>query len=484
MAAPERPPWRRRLLILPLSAFCLFFFFTCLIAIQAYASLYRPSAFPAFSSERPGLSPRRLLVAWTVRKFFLVNTPETLLAERAKSLRVMAPGCDYGLQFLYSAVLVAGKHTPARSALIDTSVEDIIVAFFRIANLDKGSFPLKWYALENALKRSHTRAIQTAMRRQQAEQQDYENDPDREKPLDLSVPEYTWMVGQQARDSEWYYDGNTFHKRGDFVIPEKLTEHDLGFMKSLPFNVLRVAKGIERENPKASVAHLIKELEHRDVRTANDFFLKTNFLDILVSTNVIDETFLQIDIISEYVKNWEAFKAKEVIPPSIPLGAGYPDLLKTLLSKKSAKEKYPKCPTMKCYVESVWTQRSEHPIDKEDKQKQKEQEEEKKKEQPSEPFAELMVKKKTSNALKIIAIGNTGHDTYRKTKGFWGALKRFTKVNELERTVEAMRQWHQREVADIALGLGDFLRLPGITSVREQEYKTKWHDVFVGVRGK
>ncbi|KAL8275986.1 hypothetical protein Esti_000102 [Eimeria stiedai] len=393
----------------------------------------------------------------------------------------MAPGCDYGLQFLYSAVLVAGKHTAARSSLIDTSMEDIMVAFFRLAQLDKVVFPLQWYALENALKRSHERTIQTMLRRQQAEQQDYENDPDREKPLELTVPEYTWMLGQQTRDVEWYYDGSTFHRRGAVTIPARLTEHDLGFMKSLPFNVLRVARGITREEPTKTVEHLIGELAQRGVTSAGDFFLKTNFLDLVFSTSVIEEMYLQLDIISEYIKNWEAYKSGEFAPPSIPLGGGQGNLLETLMSKKSAKEKYPKCPTMKCYVESIWTQRTEHPIDKES-DRQQEQEEEKKP-PPSEPFAVLQIRKTTANSLKMVAIGNTGHDTYKKTTGFWGRLKRWVKMNEFEATVEAMKKWHQQEHVDVALGLGDFLAAPGITSVRNEAFKTKWHDVFVKEAG-
>lgn len=430
-------------------------------------------------AEGPGLSPRRLMVGWTIRKFFINKTPEALLGERAKSLRFMAPGCDYGLQFLYSAILVAGKHTAAHSALIDTSVEDILVAFFRLMDLGSSRFPLQWYAIETALKRSHTRAIQAALRRQQAEQQDYDSDPDRERQLELTVPEYTWFLGQQTRDVEWFFDGNTFHKRGAPSIPEKLTDHDLGFLKSLPFNVLRVARGIKRAEPSKTVSHLLDELAQRGVTTVNDFFLKTNFLDLLFSTNVIDETFLQLDILSEYIANWEAFKAKKLLPPSIPLGTGQANLLETLMSKKSAKEKYPKCPTLKCYVESVWSQRAEHPIDKEDKRREKG---EKKKEPSSEPFAELQIKKTTANSLKLVAIGNTGHDTYRKSKDLWSRFKKIMRANEFEATVEAMKQWHQREGVDIALGLGDFLKAPGIFSVRDPDYKTKWHDVFVRVR--
>ena len=428
----------------------------------------------------PGLTPRRLLIGWTLRKFFFVKTPETLLAERARSLRAMAPGCDYGLQFLYSAVMVAGKHTAARSALIDTSMEDIMVAFFRMGGFESNRFPLQWYAIETALLRSHARAIQMALRRQQAEQQDYENDPDREKPLDLTVPEYVWMLGQQSRDAEWFFDGSTFHKRGDYSIPEKLTDRDIGFMKSLPFNIIRVARGIERETPTKTVAHLIEELRQRGVTTLNDIFVKTNFLDLVFSTGVMDEMLLQADILSEYISNWEAFKANELTPPSIPLGSGLPDLLKTLTSKKTTKEKYPKCPTMGCYVDSVWTQRAEHPIDKEDKQK--DPNEEKKKDHSSESFTELLIKKTTANSLKVVAIGNTGQAKYDKTRGFWNRLKGALKLNELEETVQAMKSWHEREGVDIALGLGDFLKPPGMLSVRERGLKEKWRDIFVEVR--
>ncbi|KAL8427582.1 hypothetical protein Efla_005757 [Eimeria flavescens] len=437
-------------------------------------------------AEGPGLRSRRLLVGWTIRKFFIVKTPETVLADRAKSLRFMAPGCDYGLQFLYSAVMVAGKHTAERSSLIDTSFEDVIVAFFRVAKLEKFVFPLQWYAIENALKRSHERAIQTALRRQQAEQQDYESDPDREKPLELTVPEFTWLLGQQTRETYWFFDGNTFHKRGATTIPDKLTDHDLGFMRSLPFNVLRVARGIEREEPTKGVAHLLSQLAQRGVTSASDFMLKTNFLDLLFSTNVIDEIYLQLDILAEYISNWKAFKAGDLLPPSIPLGGDdQQNLLETLMSKKSAKEKYPKCPTMKCYVESVWTQRAEHPIDKEAnrKQQQQQQEEEEKKPPPSEPFSVLQIRKTTANSLKLVAIGNTGHETYRKTQGFWGRVKRFFKMNEFEQTVAAMKKWHEQEAVDVALGLGDFLSPPGITSVRSLDYKTKWHDVFIKEAG-
>ncbi|KAL8448260.1 hypothetical protein Emag_004028 [Eimeria magna] len=468
------PRWRVRSLLLILQVaflFSLIPFSLCRAAFGGSSAL----------AERPGLTPRRLLVGWTIRKFFLVNTPETLLGERSRSLRAMAPGCDYGLQFLYSAVLVAGKHTPARSSLIDTSMEDIIVAFFRLAQLDKVVFPLQWYAIENALNRSHERTIQSMLRRQQAEQQDYENDPDREKPLELTVPEYTWMLGQQHREVDWYFDGNTFHRRGAVTIPERLTEHDLGFMKSLPFNVLRVARGITREEPTKTVAHLMSELAQRGVTSASDFFLKTNFLDLVFSTSVIEEMYLQLDIIDEYIKNWESYKSGEFAPPLIPLGGGQGNLLETLTSKKSAREKYPKCPTMKCYVESVWTQRAEHPIDKESN-KQQEQEEEKKP-PPSEPFAVLQITKTTANSLKMVAIGNTGHDTYKKSTGFLGGLKRLVKMNEFEATVEALKNWHQQEHVDIALGLGDFLAAPGISSVRGDAYKTKWHDVFIKEAG-
>ncbi|KAL8428306.1 hypothetical protein ACSSS7_007317 [Eimeria intestinalis] len=466
------PPLRVRWLMLILQAA---FVFSFISSASCRAAFGGGSAF----AEGPGMRPRRLVVGWTIRKFFLVNTPETLLGERARSLRVMAPGCDYGLQFLYSAVLVAGKHTAARSSLIDTSMEDIMVAFFRLAQLDKVMFPLQWYAIENALNRSHERAIQTMLRRQQAEQQDYENDPDREKPLELTVPEYTWLLGQQHREVEWYFDGNTFHRRGGAVsVPERLTELDLGFMKSLPFNVLRVARGIARKEPTKTVAHLIKELAQRGVTSASDFFLKTNFLDLMFSTSVIEEMYLQLDIISEYIKNWEAYKSGEFSPPLIPLGGGQGNLLETLMSKKSSKEKYPKCPTMKCYVESIWTQRAEHPIDKEANREQQEQEQEKKP-PPSEPFAVLQIKKTTANSLKMVAIGNTGHDTYKKTTGFLGRLRRWMKMNEFEATVEAMKNWHEKEHVDVALGLGNFLAPPGMISVRDDAFKTKWHDVFV-----
>ncbi|KAL8449020.1 hypothetical protein Emed_003372 [Eimeria media] len=468
------PRWRvRSLLFLLLSAF--------LFSLIPFSSCRAAFGGSSAVTEGPGLRPRRLVVGWTIRKFFLVNTPETLLGERARSLRAMAPGCDYGLQFLYSAVFVAGKHTAARSSLIDTSMEDILVAFFRLAQLDKVVFPLQWYAIENALNRSHERAIQTMLRRQQAEQQDYENDPDREKPLELTVPEYTWLLGQQHRDVEWYFDGNTFHRRGAVSVPERLTEHDLGFMKSLPFNVLRVARGITRAEPTKTVAHLIKELAQRGVTSASDFFLKTNFLDLVFSTSVIEEIYLQLDIIAEYIKNWESYRSGEFSPPLIPLGGGQGNLLETLMSKKSAKEKYPKCPTMKCYVESIWTQRAEHPIDKESNRQQEQEEE--KKPPPSEPFAVLQISKTTANALKMVAIGNTGHDTYKKTTGFWGRIKRWFKMNEFEATVEALKNWHQQEHVDVALGLGDFLAAPGINSVRDDAYKTKWHDVFVKEAG-
>ncbi|XP_026191938.1 uncharacterized protein LOC34618416 [Cyclospora cayetanensis] len=407
--------------------------------------------------------------------------PESLLAERSRSLRLMAPGCDYGMQFLYSAVLVAGKHSGSRSSLIDTSVEDILIAFFRLANLETTRFPLQWYAIENALKRSHSRAIQVALRRQQAEQQDYDSDPNREKPLEITVPEFTWLLGQQVRESEWFFDGNTFHKRGDCSIPEKLNDHHLGFMKSLPFNVLRVARGIEREEPSKTVAHLLDELAQRGIKTASAFLLKTNFLDILVSTSVIDETFLQLDILSEYISNWEAFKSKKVVPPSIPFGAST-DILKTLMNKKSPKEKYPKCPTMRCYVESVWTQRAEHPLDKDARQKQ--EEEKKPKEQSSESFAELTIRKKTANSLKVVAIGNTGHETFHKrSRKVWDRVKSLLRADEFMATVEAMKQWHQREGTDIALGIGDFLSEPGMLSVREPAFREKWHDVFVKEAG-
>lgn len=432
------------------------------------------------SGSSPGHTPRRLLVGWTIKKFFLAKTPETLLTDRTRTLRSMSPGCDYGLQFLYSAVLSAGKHTAARSSLIDTSVEDIMVAFFRLAEIEKAVFPLQWYAIENALNRSHQRAIQTALRRQSALEQDYDSDPEREKPLDLTVPEYTWLLGQQVRETDWFFDGNTFHKRGGASsVPEKLTDHDLGFMKSLPFNVLRIARGIQRQEPTKTVAHLISELAQRGVKTGTDFLLKTNFLDLLFSTSVIDETFLQLDILSEYISNWEDFKTGDILPPSIPLGTEQVNLLETLMSKKSTREKYPKCPTMKCYVESVWSARAEHPIDREAKQNE---EEDPKKKPSSEPFAQVEIRKTTANSLKLVVIGNTGREKYLKPKGLWGGVRNLLKMNEFVSTVQAMKEWHQRESVDIALGLGDFLNGRGLLSVRDPDLKTKWHDVFVEVR--
>lgn len=436
----------------------------------------------ALSTNRSIAGPqqRRLMAGWLVKKVFFVKTPDMLLTERARVARGMAAGSDYSARYLYGIIFVAGKHTAELPSTIDTTMEDIMIAFFRLFNVETLNFPHQWYAINSSLERAYTHAMQAAMRQHVAEQNDYNEDPDREKPLELSVPELTWMVGQQLRDIHWLFDGNTFHQRGSPVVPEVLTDRHLGFLRSLPYNVLRVAHGIMREEPTASVAFLIEELKKRGITTITKFLNQTNFLDLLMMTSVVDETFTQIDIINEYVKNWKVFRDGKISPPSIPLGNGREKLLETLQSKKTDKNQYPKCPTMKCYVESVWAARAEHPVDSDKNQQQQEEEEEKKPKTAN--FNELMVKKTDSNALKVVAIGNTGHDEYPKSGGVRKKLMRFFRLNEFEALVNGLKMWHEREGADIALGLGDFLRSPGMLSVSDSSYIQKWEDIFVKVR--
>ncbi|CDJ40509.1 hypothetical protein ETH_00019725 [Eimeria tenella] len=255
-------------------------------------------------------------------------------------------------------------------------------------------------------------------------------------------------------------------------------------MRSLPFNVLRVARGVQREEPTAAVAHLQQELLLRGVRTPRDFLLKTNFLDLLFSTSVLEEAFLQLDVLEEFVRNWEAYRGGQVGPPAIP-GApgapGAPELLKTLSSKKTPRERAPKCPTLLCFVDSVWAQRAEHPLDRQQQQKT-EKGEEVPKEPSSEAFAELQFRKTSSNFLRVVAVGNTNGAAYGGPggpRGPWGALKRGLRLTELEDTVQALRKFHQEHNVDVALGLGDFLKPPGAFSVADEAFRTRWHDIFV-----
>ncbi|CDJ62760.1 Membrane skeleton protein IMC2A, related [Eimeria necatrix] len=399
----------------------------------------------------------------------------------------MAAGCDFAQQYLYTAVVAAGPHTAAATAAVDCSMEDLLVAFLRSSNWEKEVLLLQWVGLHAALQRAHARVLQQLLRRQQQEQQDFEEDPDREKPLELAAAEFGWLLGQQQRETEWYFDGNTFHKRGFFEVPEKLTDKDLGFLRSLPFNVLRVARGLQQQQPTAAVAHLQQQLQLRGVRTPRDFLLKTNFLDLLFSTSLLEETFFQLDVLEEFIRNWEAYKEGKVGPPAIP-GApgapGGPQLLQTLSSKKTPRERAPKCPTLLCFAESVWAQRADHPLDKQQQHKS-EKGEEVPKETSSESFSELQFHKTSANFLRVLAVGNTGGAPYGGPggpggpRGPWGALRRALRLNEFEDTVRTLRDFHQKHNFDVALGLGDFFKPPGVFSVRDEAFRTRWRDIFV-----
>ncbi|CBZ54094.1 hypothetical protein NCLIV_045270 [Neospora caninum Liverpool] len=398
------------------------------------------------SGKRPGLISRRLdaLVTKSIKK---------LLTWQPVERPVPSLNLD-------EVVFVAGRHTAALSASFHTTLEDVLILFFRWFDDTKTTrWARQGLITMESLKRQHTRYGSQMAKDYTKKQEEPEEDEEKKKQKVQPVKVYAGLGACQRRNRHWIFDGNTFHRRGGeaFHIPDELTENDVNFMRGLPFSVIRVAQGIFASEPPASVHRLERELKIRGVTTIEKLLSRTNFFDLFVLFDVFDETLSQIDVLREYHKNWQKYKSGKFSPPQIPLGEWKEKrtMEELLLDDNYAETDFPKCTTLKCFMQWTWRKTPEKTIE---------------------------VSKKNVNALKLLLVGSAGRGTSytplseRKKMSF---LKKAGDFQDLEHTVDALKDWHQREKADAVLGLGDMLGLPGATTVRDERFQKRWHDIFV-----
>ncbi|PHJ24043.1 inner membrane complex protein imc2a [Cystoisospora suis] len=359
-------------------------------------------------------------------------------------------------------VFVAGKHRGDRSAALQATVDDVMMIFFRLFDESKTSWPLQSYVMEAALFREQER-YQNQLVQEEIEKRDsQQEDPEIQRSKILTIEVYTQLAGAKRRVRDWLFDGDMFHRTGPegprLISKETLSERDLGFLRGVPYSVLRVAHGALGEKLPASAERLLRELKKRDVHTAEDILLKTNFADLFVLFNVFDETFTQIDILRGYWDQWRNQKEHNITPPLLPPGewTGKQSLEESVRDSTFPPTEFPKCTTVTCFMEHTWAQRaSDHVIE---------------------------VRKSNVNSLKLLLVGNTGVADYadhKERSRFWYKFKRFFWANEFEQTVKALKWWHETEKADAVFGLGDFLGFPGPTSARDERFDKKWYDIFV-----
>ncbi|KYF43461.1 acid phosphatase [Toxoplasma gondii TgCatPRC2] len=361
---------------------------------------------------------------------------------------------------LDEVVFVAGKHTAALSASFETTLEDILVLFYRWFDDTKTTnWAGQGLVTMESLKRQHTRYGSQMVKDYMKKQEEPEEDEEKKKAKLQPVQFYAGLGTCQRRVRDWLFDGNTFHRRGGeaFRIPDQLTENDVSFMRGLPFSVIRVAQGVFSEEPSASVKRLQRELKIRGVTTIEKLLSRTNFVDLFVLFDVFDETLSQIDVLREYHQNWQKYKSERYSPPQVPLGEWTEKrtMEEMLLDDNYAETDFPKCTTLKCVMQWTWRKTPERTIE---------------------------VHKKNVNALKLLLIGSPGREqsyTPRDKRSNMHFLKKLGDFQDLEHTVDALKDWHTREKADAVLGLGDMLGLPGATTVRDERFQKKWHDIFI-----
>ncbi|KYF43460.1 inner membrane complex protein IMC2A [Toxoplasma gondii ARI] len=364
---------------------------------------------------------------------------------------------------LDSVVFVAGKHKADRSAAFHTTMDDVMTLLLRWFNeKDKPNWLLQGFVTEAALFREHVR-YQDQMIHEQTQNQSEQQPTDPQAGMDkvLNIEVYTYLAGAKRRVRDWICDGNTFMRTGEegshaFKQPF-LTERDVGFLRGLPYNVLRVARGVYSKRLPASVKRLQEELFHRGIRTLNDLLLKTNLMDLFVLFDIMDESFTQIDVLREFSNRWKKYRAEEVVPPLLPPGnwEGERSIEELMRDDHYPSMKFPRCTMLKCVMQDTWSKNAVETI---------------------------TVEKKDTNSLKLLLIGNTGIGEYKsraERKGLWYKLKRFLWTNEFDQTVSALAKWHAEEKADAVLGLGDFLGIPGPLSARDERFTKRWYDIFV-----
>ncbi|CBZ54093.1 hypothetical protein NCLIV_045260 [Neospora caninum Liverpool] len=394
--------------------------------------------------QERGMQPRRL--SSIVKKFVVWEPVHRLM-----------PSLN-----LDSVVFVAGKHKADRSAAFHATMDDVMTLFLRWFNENGNmNWLLQSFVTEAALLRAHSRYQDQMIHEQTQSESERPTSPEDNMNKLLNVEVYTYLAAAKRRVRDWVCDGNSFLRTGeegrDLAKKPLLTERDAGFLRGLPYSVLRVARGVYADTLPASVERLQEELYHRDVRTVDDLLMKTNIIDLFVLFDVTDESFTQIDVLREVARNWELAREGRLVPPLLPPGTwkGKRSLEDLIRDGHYPSMKFPKCTTLKCVMQETW---SEHSVDT------------------------ISVEKTDTNSLKLLLVGNTGIGEYKhraKRKGFWYSLKRFLWANEIDQVVAALKTWHEKEKADAVLGLGDFFGIPGPLSARDERFSTKWYDVFV-----
>ncbi|PFH34991.1 acid phosphatase [Besnoitia besnoiti] len=357
-----------------------------------------------------------------------------------------------------NVVFIAGNHRANLSAAVDVTLEDVLILFFRWFHDSKSTaWPAQGLITMEALKREHKSYGNQMVKEYTKKQEEPEQDEEKKNAKLLPIQVYAQLGVCQRRFREWFFDGNTFHRRGGeaFNISDELTEKDVDFMRGLPYSVIRLAQGVFAEQTPASVKRLEHELSVRGVTTLEQLLSRTNFFDLFVLFDLLDETFTQIDVLREFHRNWEKYRSRKYLPPQIPLGEWKEKhtMEEILLDDHYSAADFPKCTTLKCIMQWTWRKTPERTIEVND-----------------------------VNALKLLLVGSPGREeTYRResTRKQWSWLKRAARINDLENTVQALKEWHEREKADGVLGLGDMLGLPGPTTVRDERFRKKWYDIFV-----
>ncbi|PHJ24661.1 acid phosphatase [Cystoisospora suis] len=358
-------------------------------------------------------------------------------------------------------IFIAGRHMGDRPAAFEVSLEDVLILFFRwFTSKNTTVWPSQGLVAMEALKREHTRYGSQMVKEFTRKQEEPEEDEEKKKQKLLPIHVYSQIGACNRRIRDWFFDGNTYHRRGAeaFRISETLTEKDVSFMRGLPFSTLRIARGVFSERVPEEIQHIERELAVRGVKTIDQLLSRTNFIDMFVLFDIFDEMYSQIDILSEYKSNWQKYRSDRYKPPQIPLGEWKEKqtIQEMILDENYPDASFPKCTTVKCMMRWTWTKTPERTIE---------------------------VTKKDTNALKLLIVGSTGvtndyADAEQRNRTLH-KYKQIAGVTELETTVKAMKSWHEREKADGVLGLGDLIGMPGPTTVRDERFDTKWYDVFV-----
>lgn len=361
-------------------------------------------------------------------------------------------------------IFIAGRHKGDQSAAFEVNLEDVLILFFRwFSSKNTTVWPAQGLVAMAALKREHTRYGAQMVKEFSRKQEEPEEDEEKKKQKLLPIYVYSQIGVCTRRIREWFFDGNTFHRRGAeaFHISPVLTEKDVSFMRGLPFSTLRIAQGTFAKEASEEIKRIERELAARGVKTLDQLLSRTNFFDMFVLFDIFDEMYSQMDILREYKANWEKYRSEKYKPPQIPLGEWKEKQTMTemILDDNYPESTFPKCTTVKCIMRWSWTKTPERTIE---------------------------VTKKDTNALKLLLVGSTGViSDYADEEQRNGTLHKYREIagfNELETTVKAMKSWHEREKADGVLGLGDIIGMPGPTTVRDERFNKKWYDVFIKVR--